>query len=158
MHNGLEPPEIDMLKEQNETAEQESNLFTIVGEHIPSPPEIEAEDVLVLPEIQSMTDYIRLHFEEKLVEELSRSLRCGELVVPSGGRLYQELPGQVRRTTRKKASQTQVLQSRRTGFRQIGRIPDFLLPACASPACARKKGPSYGSITAASQNAAWRPT
>ena len=44
-------PEIDMLKEQNETAEQESNLFTIVDEHIPSPPEIEAEDVLVLPEI-----------------------------------------------------------------------------------------------------------
>lgn len=92
MHNGLEPPEIDMLKEQNETAEQESNLFTIVDEHIPSPPEIEAEDVLVLPEIQSMTDYIRLHFEEKLVEELSRRLRCGELLVPSGGRLYQELP------------------------------------------------------------------
>lgn len=92
MHNGLEPPEIDMLKEQNETAEQESNLFTIVDEHIPSPPEIEAEDVLVLPEIQSMTDYIRLHFEEKLVEELSRSLRCGELAVPSGGWLYQELP------------------------------------------------------------------
>ena len=29
MHNGLEPPEIDMLKEQNETAEQESNLFTM---------------------------------------------------------------------------------------------------------------------------------
>ena len=92
MHNGLDHPEIDMLKEQNETTEQESNLFTVMDEHIPSPPEIEAEDVLVLPEIQSMTDYIRLHFEEKLVEELSRSLRCGELAVPSGGRLYQELP------------------------------------------------------------------
>ena len=92
MHNGLDHPEIDMLKEQNETTEQESNLFAVMDEHIPSPPEIEAEDVLVLPEIQSMTDYIRLHFEEKLVEELSRRLRCGELVVPSGGRLYQELP------------------------------------------------------------------
>ena len=92
MHNGLDHPEIDMLKEQNETTEQESNLFTVMDEHIPSPPEIEAEDVLVLPEIQSMTDYIRLHFEEKLVEELSRRLRCGELLVPSGGRLYQELP------------------------------------------------------------------
>ena len=69
------PPEIDMLNEQNETTEQESNLFTVMDEHIPSPPEIEAEDILVLPEIQSMTDYIRLHFEEKLVEELSRSLR-----------------------------------------------------------------------------------
>lgn len=92
MHNGLEPPEIDMLNEQNETTEQESNLFTVMDEHIPSPPEIEAEDVLVLPEIQSMTDYIRLHFEEKLVEELSRRLRCGELAVPSGGWLYQELP------------------------------------------------------------------
>lgn len=92
MHNGLDHPEIDMLNEQNETTEQESNLFTIVDEHIPSPPEIEAEDVLVLPEIQSMTDYIRLHFEEKFVEELSRSLRCGELAVPSGGWLYQELP------------------------------------------------------------------
>ena len=92
MHNGLDHPEIDMLNEQNETTEQESNLFTVMDEHIPSPPEIEAEDVLVLPEIQSMTDYIRLHFEEKLVEELSRRLRCGELLVPSGGRLYQELP------------------------------------------------------------------
>ena len=92
MHNGLDHPEIDMLKEQNETTEQESNLFTVMDEHIPSPPEIEAEDVLVLPEIQSMTDYIRLHFEEKLVEELSRRLRCVELLVPSGGRLYQELP------------------------------------------------------------------
>ena len=92
MHNGLDHPEIDMLKEQNETTEQESNLFAVMDEHIPSPPEIEAEDVLVLPEIQSMTDYIRLHFEEKLVEELSRSLRCGELAVPSGGWLYQELP------------------------------------------------------------------
>ena len=92
MHNGLDHPEIDMLNEQNETTEQESNLFTVMDEHIPSPPEIEAEDVLVLPEIQSMTDYIRLHLEEKLVEELSRRLRCGELLVPSGGRLYQELP------------------------------------------------------------------
>jgi len=69
VHNGLDHPEIDMLNEQNETTEQESNLFTVMDEHIPSPPEIEAEDVLVLPEIQSMTDYIRLHFEEKLVEE-----------------------------------------------------------------------------------------
>lgn len=92
MRNGLDHPEIDMLKEQNETTEQESNLFAVMDEHIPSPPEIEAEDVLVLPEIQSMTDYIRLHFEKNLVEELSRRLRCGELVVPSGGRLYQELP------------------------------------------------------------------
>ena len=92
MHNGLDHPEIDMLNEQNETTEQESNLFTVMDEHIPSPPGIEAEDVLVLPEIQSMTDYIRLHLEEKLVEELSRRLRCGELLVPSGGRLYQELP------------------------------------------------------------------
>lgn len=45
VHNGLEPPEIDMLKEQNETTEQESNLFAVMDEHIPSPPEIEAEDV-----------------------------------------------------------------------------------------------------------------
>ena len=30
MHNGLDHPEIDMLKEQNETTEQESNLFTVM--------------------------------------------------------------------------------------------------------------------------------
>lgn len=35
MHNGLDHPEIDMLNEQNETTEQESNLFTVMDEHIP---------------------------------------------------------------------------------------------------------------------------
>lgn len=67
------PLEIEMLKKEEES---EYPLAT-AGEDVPSPPEIESAETIVLPEIQSMTEYIRRHYEKKIVAELERRIRCG---------------------------------------------------------------------------------
>ena len=43
------------------------NEITVVDEHTPSPGEIQSDETIVLPEIISMTEYIRRHCEGEIV-------------------------------------------------------------------------------------------
>ena len=44
------------------------NEITVVDEHIPAPGEIQSDETIVLPEIVSMTEYIRRHCENEIVD------------------------------------------------------------------------------------------
>lgn len=43
------------------------NEITVVDDHTPSPGEIQSEETIILPEIISMTEYIRRHCEREIV-------------------------------------------------------------------------------------------
>ena len=75
--------EIEMLKK----AEEQGTPFAIGDENLASPSEIESTETVVLPEIQSMTAYIRYHYEKEILEELDQRIRCGKLGVMCEGRL-----------------------------------------------------------------------
>lgn len=48
---------------------------------------IESTETVVLPEIQTMTEYIRRHYENEIFTELERRIRCGKLGAMCEGRL-----------------------------------------------------------------------
>ena len=75
--------EIEMLKK----AEEQGTPFAIGDENLASPSEIESTETVVLPEIQSMTAYIRYHYEKEILAELDQRIRCGKLGVMCEGRL-----------------------------------------------------------------------
>ena len=50
----------------NEWLDEHRAIFTALDENFPTPEEITSEEVLMLPEIQSMSAYIRQHFEEEI--------------------------------------------------------------------------------------------
>ena len=50
----------------NEWLDEHRAIFTTLDENFPTPEEITSEEVLMLPEIQSMSAYIRQHFEEEI--------------------------------------------------------------------------------------------
>ena len=77
------PLEIEMLKKEEES----EYPLAITDEDVPSPPEIESAETIVLPEIQSMTEYIRRHYEKEIFAELERRIRCGQLGAICEGRL-----------------------------------------------------------------------
>ena len=79
-------------EELYELRREDLNEFTSEDERMPSPKDVRAEETIVLPEIQTMTGYIRQHYEAVLVDEISRRLRYGELGVRHGGKLYRECP------------------------------------------------------------------
>ena len=66
---------------------RELNEFTVEDERVPSPEQIESNDTIVLPEIQTMTGYIRQHYEANIVEEAARKLRNGDLCVRHENRI-----------------------------------------------------------------------
>ena len=74
--------EIEMLK----TEELEAP-FSIDDENTSPPSEIESTETIVLPEIQSMTEYIRYHYEKEIFAELDQRIRCGKLGMVCKGRL-----------------------------------------------------------------------
>ena len=71
---------------------RELNEFTVEDERVPSPEQIESNNTLVLPEIQTMTGYIRQHYEANIVEEAARKLRNGDLCVRHENRIYRTCP------------------------------------------------------------------
>ena len=79
-------------EELYELRREDLNEFTSEDERMPSPKDVQAEETIVLSEIQTMTGYIRQHYEAMLVDEISRRLRYGELCVRRGGKLYRECP------------------------------------------------------------------
>ena len=66
MQNDVFNPIADTVNRQSELLLKEQNCFTVIDESIPSPREIQSEDTIVLPEIVSMTDYIRRHYEKEM--------------------------------------------------------------------------------------------
>ena len=71
---------------------RELNEFTVEDERAPSPEQIESNDTIVLPEIQTMTGYIRQHYEANIIEEAARKLRSGDLCVCHENRIYRTCP------------------------------------------------------------------
>ena len=67
MQNDVFIPVADTVKRQAELSLKDQNCFTVIDESIPSPREIQSEETIVLPEIVSMTDYIRRHYEKEIL-------------------------------------------------------------------------------------------
>ena len=76
---------IDVLKAKN--ADEMEVPFSIEDGNTPLPSEIESTETVVLPEIQTMTEYIRHHYENEIFTELERRIRCGKLGAMCEGRL-----------------------------------------------------------------------
>ena len=76
---------IDVLKAKN--ADEMEVPFSIEDGNTPLPSEIESTETVVLPEIQTMTEYIRRHYENEIFTELERRIRCGQLSAMLEGRL-----------------------------------------------------------------------
>lgn len=66
------------------------DVVTALDETIPSPARIQMTETVELPEIQTMTSYIRRHYEEEVLAAPSHKIRCGELGVQCGGKLLRE--------------------------------------------------------------------
>ena len=67
MQNDVFIPVADTVKRPAELFLKEQNCFTVMDESIPSPRELQTEETIVLPEIVSMTDYIRRHYEDEII-------------------------------------------------------------------------------------------
>ena len=59
---------IDVLKAKD--ADEMEVPFSIEDGNPPLPSEIESTETVVLPEIQTMTEYIRRHYENEIFTEL----------------------------------------------------------------------------------------
>ena len=68
------------------------NEFTVEDECVPSPEHISRNEEIVLPEIQTMTGYIRQHYEADIIAEAKRKLHAGDLCVRYGGKIYRACP------------------------------------------------------------------
>lgn len=66
------------------------DVVTALDETIPSPARIQMAETVELPEIQTMTGYIRRHYEDEILAALSHKIRRGELGVQCGGKLLRE--------------------------------------------------------------------
>ena len=66
------------------------DVVTDLDETIPSPARIQMTETVELPEIQTMTGYIRRHYEDEIFAALTRKIRRGELGVQCGGKLLRE--------------------------------------------------------------------
>ena len=66
------------------------DVVTALDETIPSPARIQMAETVELPEIQTMTGYIRRHYEDEILAALTRKIQCGELGVQCGGKLLRE--------------------------------------------------------------------
>ena len=76
---------IDVLKAKD--ADEMEVPFSIEDGNTPLPFEIEATETVVLPEIQTMTEYIRRHYENEIFAELERQIRYRKLGAMCEGRL-----------------------------------------------------------------------
>ena len=80
-----------VFHETNKQDMQEApDVVTALDETIPSPARIQMEETVELPEIQTMTGYIRRHYEDEILAALTRKIRRGELGVQCGGKLLRE--------------------------------------------------------------------
>ena len=93
MQNDVFNPVADTVSRQSELLLKEQNCFTVIDESIPSPREIQSEDTIVLPEIVSMTDYIRRHYEKEIICACMNQIYGLQLCVMYEGKLFHDVPG-----------------------------------------------------------------
>lgn len=93
MQNDVFTPLLDTVKRQTELLLKEQNCFTVMDESTPSPREIQSEETIVLPEIISMTDYIRLHYESEIIAACMNQIYGLQLCVMYEGKLFHDVPG-----------------------------------------------------------------
>ena len=93
MQNDVFNPVADTVNKQSELLLKEQNCFTVIDESIPSPREIQSEDTIVLPEIVSMTDYIRRHYEKEIICACMNQIYGLQLCVMYEGKLFHDVPG-----------------------------------------------------------------
>ena len=93
MQNDVFNPVADTVNRQSELLLKEQNCFTVIDESIPSPREIQSEDTIVLPEIVSMTDYIRRHYEKEIICACMNQIYGLQLCVMYEGKLFHDVPG-----------------------------------------------------------------
>ena len=80
-----------VFNEINERDMREApDVVTALDETIPSPARIQMAETVELPEIQTMTGYIRRHYEDEILAVLTRKIRRGELGVQCDGKLLRE--------------------------------------------------------------------
>lgn len=70
---------IQVTDPQEEHFVEELNLFTAEDENIPSPELVQAEETIILPEIQSMPAYIRQHYEGEIIRKCAQKIADAEL-------------------------------------------------------------------------------
>ena len=93
MQNDVFNPVADTVNRQSELLLKEQNCFTVIDESIPSPREIQSEDTIVLPEIVSMTDYIRRHYEKEIICACMNQIYGLQLCIMYEGKLFHDVPG-----------------------------------------------------------------
>lgn len=93
MQNDVFSPVADTVKRQSELLLKEQNCFTVIDESIPSPRELQTEETIVLPEIISMTDYIRRHYEDEIIAACMNQIYGLQLCVMYEGKLFHDVPG-----------------------------------------------------------------
>lgn len=71
----------------------EQNEITVLDESIPSPAEIQTDETIVLPEIISMPEYIRGHYEKNLIRACINQIYDLTLCVMYEGKLFHDVPG-----------------------------------------------------------------
>ena len=76
-----------------EKLEPEQNEITVLDESIPSPAEIQTDETIVLPEIISMPEYIRRHYEKDLIRVCINQIYDLTLCVMYEGKLFHDVPG-----------------------------------------------------------------
>jgi len=93
MQNDVFIPVAETVKRQAELPLKDQNCFTVIDESIPSPREIQSEETIVLPEIVSMTDYIRRHYEKEIICACMNQIYGLQLCVMYEGKLFHDVPG-----------------------------------------------------------------
>lgn len=87
------PARFNSNEMQTERDEHELEDRTFADGSIPSPDDIQSDETIVLPEIISMSEYIRSHYEDDIVRACKRQLYNLQLGVMYEGRYYQDVPG-----------------------------------------------------------------
>ena len=93
MQNDVFIPVADTVKRPAELFLKEQNYFTVMDESIPSPRELQTEETIVLPEIVSMNDYIRRHYEDEIIAACMNQIYGLQLCVIYEGKLFHDVPG-----------------------------------------------------------------
>lgn len=84
----MSPAETVQMEQWAQTLEEYKGLNVVRDENIPTPGEIESRETIVLPEIQSMREYICHHCEKEIVARVSEDIINGFLTVRDGDQWY----------------------------------------------------------------------
>ncbi len=79
---------IQVTDPQEEHSVEDLNLFTAEDDNMPSPEVVQAEETIILPEIQSMPAYIRQHYEGEIIRKCAQKIVDAELIAIYEGKRF----------------------------------------------------------------------